>query len=118
MIARSSDVPLGRRAASVFWRGSVQGSKLRRRVAALLNGTESVSGVRIDVADSGWFGARHEWYVRLEEQCSRRYLLHLRGNGYSAGLKYKLACGSLLILLRDPPYAGVPLTRSLPTLDP
>ena len=30
------------------------------------------------------------------EQCRHRYLLHLDGNAYSAGLKYKLACGALV----------------------
>lgn len=35
-------------------------------------------------------------YAPQMEQCRHRYLLHLDGNAYSAGLKYKLACGALV----------------------
>lgn len=31
-----------------------------------------------------------------------RYLIHTAGNSYSAGLKYKLACGSLVLKFRSP----------------
>jgi hypothetical protein len=62
----------------------------------------------LDVHDSGWLGhtthGEEKDYASPEAQCEQRYLLHLRGNGYSAGLKYKLACGSLVVLLRTPPY--------------
>ena len=36
-------------------------------------------------------------FLNLSSQCASRYLLHLDGNAYSAGLKYKLACGSLVL---------------------
>lgn len=49
----------------------------------------------------------------LDQQCGARYLLHLDGNAYSASLKYKLACRSLVIVVRSPEryaefyYAGL-----------
>ena len=54
--------------------------------------------------DSGWYSQNRSAYTSPVEQCRAKYLLHLRGNGYSAGLKYKLACGSLVVRMRSEPY--------------
>ena len=58
--------------------------------------------VQADIKDTSSSANRRKNFVALEEQCHSKYLLHLSGNGYSAGLKYKLACGSLVLFVRDP----------------
>ena len=40
-------------------------------------------------------------FTPMTAQCRAKYLLHVDGNAYSASLKYKLACGSLVIALRS-----------------
>ena len=41
-------------------------------------------------------------FASLEEWCDHMYLPHLAGWAYSAGLKYKLLCGSMVIAVRPP----------------
>lgn len=53
-------------------------------------------GVEVNVGDSGWEASDDQAFVPLHEQCNHKYLLHTAGFSYSAGLKYKLACGSVV----------------------
>ena len=102
--------PFARREERLLWRGSVRGSRCRARVVPILQTklapqlSATRVSLRVDLADSGWFGANRTAFTSLSAQCASKYLLHLRGNGYSAGLKYKLACGSLVVRMRPEPY--------------
>lgn len=46
------------------------------------------AGIKVDVQ-----GGHLNW----SQQCTSRYLLHLDGYSYSASLKYKLACGAVIL---------------------
>ncbi|GAX76443.1 hypothetical protein CEUSTIGMA_g3888.t1 [Chlamydomonas eustigma] len=66
------------------------------------NGTDSENlGLKTDVVDTGFVTSNQKDFVWLDRQCTYRYLLHTAGFSYSAGLKYKLACGSVLLLFES-----------------
>ena len=96
----ATGTPFGLRADTLFWRGCVKdGADRQRLVPWLLELLPGALPAAVDVADTGaWGSKRHAW-VPLHSQCSHKFLLHLPGNAYSAGLKYKLACGSVVIVL-------------------
>ena len=100
--ARARKLPWRTRRPVLFWRGCVRGSRIRSRLVPLLQrlGREDV-GVPIDARDSGYFGRSRD-YVPVDRQCDARFLLHLDGNAYSASLKYKLACGSVVVVVGSP----------------
>lgn len=54
-------------------------------------------GAELDIGDTGFLTRSQEAFVSLEEQCQFKSQIHTAGFSYSAGLKYKLACGSLVI---------------------
>lgn len=56
-----------------------------------------VLGTNLDIKDTGFATANMERFVPLHEQCKYKSQIHTAGLTYSAGLKYKLACGSLVI---------------------
>lgn len=56
-----------------------------------------ILGMALDIGDTGFVGAKKEKFVQLHEQCGYKVQIHTAGFSYSAGLKYKLACGSLVI---------------------
>lgn len=53
-------------------------------------------GVASDVQDTGFVTSRMDTFMWLDHWCNYRYLIHTAGFSYSAGLKYKLACGSMV----------------------
>lgn len=61
--------------------------------AIRLGSTTTQVGVEVDVQDSGFWTSIPEAFRWLDEWCKYRYLIHTGGHSYSAGLKYKLACG-------------------------
>eukprot|EP00316_Scyphosphaera_apsteinii_P024114 CAMPEP_0119307372 /NCGR_PEP_ID=MMETSP1333-20130426/7898_1 /TAXON_ID=418940 /ORGANISM="Scyphosphaera apsteinii, Strain RCC1455" /LENGTH=322 /DNA_ID=CAMNT_0007310911 /DNA_START=267 /DNA_END=1232 /DNA_ORIENTATION=+ len=86
----------------LFWRGCVGGSRIRSFLfPRFRNLSANALPVALDADDSGWFGRHKEVYTSLPDQCKSKFLLHMDGNAYSAGLKYKLACGSLVIVVRS-----------------
>lgn len=58
-------------------------------------------GMALDIGDTGFVAANQEKFVQLHEQCAYKTQIHTAGFSYSAGLKYKLACGSLVIKFRS-----------------
>ena len=50
------------------------------------------------------FQARHApaFHVPFQEMCGSKYQLHIAGHSCAASLKYKLACGSLVFVARNP----------------
>ncbi|KAL4853837.1 Golgi apparatus protein 1 [Chlorella vulgaris] len=72
------------------------------------NGSAGVSaeeafGAGLDIGDTGFVTVskgqahgKHNEFVWLDGQCDHKYLIHTAGFSYSAGLKYKLACGSIV----------------------
>ena len=53
------------------------------------------------MVDTGFVTANEKDFVWLDRWCTYRYLLHTAGFAYSAGLKYKLACGSVILLFES-----------------
>ena len=103
------EVPWSQRVDSLFWRGTVRGSRTRASIVPSLELRGSELPVPLDVKEvtssrtnDSAHPVRHNNYIALPEQCRNRYLLHLDGNAYSASLKYKLACGSLVLVVRSP----------------
>lgn len=62
---------------------------------------EALLGVKSDVQDTGFVASRMDTFLWLDHWCSYRYLIHTAGFSYSAGLKYKLACGSLVFKFKS-----------------
>jgi protein glucosyltransferase len=56
-----------------------------------------ILGMPLDVKDTGFVTEHMEQFVPLHEQCKYKSQIHTAGFSYSAGLKYKLACGSLVL---------------------
>ena len=82
------------------FRGTVSGSRMRRAlVPNLMACARNETAVPLDVQDTCCGARKRAYRLNLTEQCRSRYLLHLEGNAYSASLKYKLACGSLVLLI-------------------
>ncbi|KAL4418909.1 hypothetical protein ABPG77_004062 [Micractinium sp. CCAP 211/92] len=60
-------------------------------------------GAELDIQDTGFVHVtqgkalrKHEHFVWLDGQCDYKYLIHTAGFSYSGGLKYKMACGSMV----------------------
>lgn len=61
------------------------------------NGSDvEVLGAAVDVQDSGFIASKPQNFVWIDEWCSHKYHIHTAGFSYSAGLKYKLACGGVV----------------------
>lgn len=88
---------------TLFWRGCISGSHVRRHFIKRLT-TQNNKIQNVDALDTGFFGSNKKNYQRLTDQCKYAFLLHLDGNAYSASLKYKLACASLVFVKRSPYY--------------
>ena len=58
-------------------------------------------GMVLDIGNTGFVVSNEEKFVYLHEQCVNKVLIHTAGFSYSAGLKYKLACGSLVIKFKS-----------------
>ena len=113
-----------RRLPRLTWRGEVRNqptflSELplehrRRRGYALREVLQqrarlAQAGIAVDVQGTSPLSASHvRWNARetghalqghlsWPQQCASRYLLHLDGFSYSASLKYKLACGAVVL---------------------
>ena len=99
-----------RRLAKLTWRGEPRNqptflSELpiehrRRRGHALRHVLQqraqlAEAGIAVDV--QGTPSTTHERHLSWPQQCISRYLLHLDGFSYSASLKYKLACGAVVL---------------------
>ena len=66
------------------------------------NGTdEEHLGLKADVVDTGFVTSNEKDFVWLDRWCTYRYLIHTAGFSYSAGLKYKMACGSVILLFES-----------------
>ena len=63
---------------------------------------EEILGGKLDIGDSGFVVSKKENFVWLDEQCQHKVAIHTAGFSYSAGLKYKLACGSLVVHFDSP----------------
>eukprot|EP00887_Chlorella_sp_A99_P000462 scaffold17.g462.t1 len=100
LLQRKSDmVPWGERHSSIFHRSNW---------GTYLNGSAGVSdvealGAELDIEDTGFVSVhqgkaatKHDNFEWLDAQCDYKYTIHTAGFSYSAGLKYKLACGSLV----------------------
>jgi protein glucosyltransferase len=51
----------------------------------------------LDIGDTGFQAKSEDKFVFLHEQCVHKAAIHTAGFSYSAGLKYKLACGQLVV---------------------
>ena len=95
----------GAKASTLHWRGSSRASPLHKAlIPALLKGSGAAAAAglapsMLDVADVGARSA-NQW--ALADQCKHKFLLHLESAADGASLKYKLACGSVVIVVRSP----------------
>ena len=99
---KAAMMPWQERSNTVFHRSN-WGVGPRRQLMPVLkrlmnNGSDvDVLGGRLDVADTGFTISKKENFVFLDEQCRHKVAIHTAGFSYSAGLKYKLACASLVL---------------------
>lgn len=97
LLRGAGSVPWERRERKLTWRGRVRGSQAREALVPYFQAARAnATRVPLDVKPTEGRVGRPN-FLNLSAQCQSKYLLHLDGNGYSAGLKYKLACGSLVI---------------------
>ena len=54
-------------------------------------------GARLDIKDTEFSVSNRKKFVWLDEQCKYKVAIHTAGFSYSAGLKYKLACGQVVL---------------------
>jgi len=67
-----------------------------------MNGTDREHlGLPADIVDTGFVANNVKDFVWLDRWCTYRYLIHTAGLTYSAGLKYKMACGSVVLLFES-----------------
>lgn len=98
--------------SEVLWRGAPTNDARKRLSALGVSKRRPPGAVPLNVTTIRWrwhcckaaeAGSRiGDGYVPLAEQCSAKYQVHVAGKSYSAMLKYKLACGSLVLLVEDP----------------
>jgi len=98
----SSKLSWSERSDSIFHRSN-WGVGPRRKLMPLLEKLHKdgkdveLFGAPIDVGNTEFEAKNDENFVRLEDQCKYKTQIHTAGFSYSAGLKYKLACGSMVI---------------------
>lgn len=99
---KSTMIPWKMRESSIFFRGN-WGVGPRQGLMPFLselsaNGSDvEMLGASLDIADSGFIVSKKENFVWLDDQCTRKVAIHTAGFSYSAALKYKLACGALVL---------------------
>ncbi|PNW75564.1 hypothetical protein CHLRE_12g531750v5 [Chlamydomonas reinhardtii] len=54
-------------------------------------------GVKVNFHTTGFYVTDMKHFSLLDNWCHRRYLVHTSGFSYSASLKYKLACGAVVV---------------------
>jgi len=100
---------------TVYWRGANTGARrggnaqrheftsqltASKRARSLPPEWRLPDGVSVDAELVKWGGfakPKSGNFATVETTCSHKYLPHLAGWAYSAGLKYKLLCGSVVI---------------------
>ena len=98
----SSKLPWSERSDSIFHRSN-WGVGPRRKLMPLLEELHKkgkdveLFGAPVDVGNTEFEAKKDENFVRLEDQCKYKTQIHTSGFSYSAALKYKLACGSMVI---------------------
>lgn len=99
---KSMMTPWSMRGSSIFFRGN-WGVGPRQGLMPFLselsaNGSDvALLGAPLDIADSGFIVSKKENFVWLDDQCTHKVAIHTAGFSYSAALKYKLACGALVL---------------------
>lgn len=58
-------------------------------------------GRKVDVHNTGFYAGDMKHFSYLDAWCHHRYLLHTSGLSYSASLKYKLACGAVVLQFKN-----------------
>lgn len=99
---KSKMIPWGKRENSIFHRSN-WGVGPRKGLMPFLkdfevNGTDvSTFGAALDIKNTEFSVSNRKKFVWLDEQCKYKVAIHTAGFSYSAGLKYKLACGQLVL---------------------
>lgn len=99
---KSTMLPWNDRADQIFHRSN-WGVGPRRGLMPFLedlknNKTDKkILGARLNIGNTEFEASNKMNFVPLDEQCKYKVQIHTAGFSYSAGLKYKLACGSLVI---------------------
>ncbi|KAL4938981.1 glycosyl transferase family 90-domain-containing protein [Aspergillus oleicola] len=89
--AEYDDVPWESKQHQLVWRGKPSfAPKLRR---ALMNATRERSWADVQPVD--W--KRKSNLLRMEEHCRYMFIAHVEGRSYSASLKYRQACRSVIV---------------------
>ncbi|KXZ45436.1 hypothetical protein GPECTOR_54g176 [Gonium pectorale] len=102
LLRKGAMLPWKRRERDLFMRGDA-GVGYRKVLMPVMkevqaNGTDlNLFGVRVNVHSTGFYVSDGTHFTWLDNWCQHRYLVHTSGFSYSASLKYKLACGAVVI---------------------
>ncbi|KAB8224242.1 glycosyl transferase family 90-domain-containing protein [Aspergillus novoparasiticus] len=88
---RHKEVPWEEKEAKLVWRGKLSfAAKMRR---ALLEAARNQPWA--DVKEIVWKDKTN--FISMEDHCRYRFIAHVEGRSYSASLKYRQACGSVVV---------------------
>lgn len=91
-LAREQDLTFGDKLPELVWRGKLSfAPKLRR---ALLDAARGKPWN--NVKELNW--KARDNYLNLDEHCNYKFIAHVEGRSYSASLKYRQACRSVIIV--------------------
>lgn len=97
LLKASARMPLANRKPALLYRGraTTAGDKWRKEVVQC--GSKAPRYIRslMDTKSVTWLDTQN--IVKADVVCSWRYLVYIESAGWSASLKYRLACGSVLL---------------------
>ncbi|GFR46535.1 hypothetical protein Agub_g8126 [Astrephomene gubernaculifera] len=102
LLLKAALLPWSHRQRELFVRGDA-GVGYRKTLLSILhearvNGSDlSLFGVHVNAHSTGFYVSNRKHFTFLDNWCQYRYLLHPSGLTYSISLKYKLACGAVVL---------------------
>lgn len=97
LLKGSARMPLANRKPALIYRGraTTEGDKWRKEVVQC--GSKAPPHIRslMDTKSVTWLDTQN--IIKADVVCSWRYVIYIESAGWSASLKYRLACGSVLL---------------------
>ncbi|KAG2500359.1 hypothetical protein HYH03_001933 [Edaphochlamys debaryana] len=106
LLTKGALLPWRHRKSDLFLRGD-DGVGYRKTLMPIMREIQmnrsdiALFGVHANAHSTGYYTSSDTHFAWLDNWCHHRYLLHTSGLTYSASLKYKLACGSVVIAFEN-----------------
>ncbi|EFJ41384.1 hypothetical protein VOLCADRAFT_98596 [Volvox carteri f. nagariensis] len=102
LLLKSAMLPWRLRERDLFMRGDA-GVGYRKVLMPLMHEVQvnrsdiALFGIKVNFRSTGFYVSDLKHFSWLDNWCQHRYLVHTSGLTYSASLKYKLACGAVVV---------------------